>query len=274
MQVVTIAVYSFFAFCLIGRQFLNPEKGYKDHKVDLYVPVYTLLQFFFYTGWLKVRHVILSTWIQVYSVFMHFKLSIHFWRQIHFFSIKLLTIHKNNFAYNVPYCSQGTVKSLFYLIGIQLTLDLSSQFNLVNIHNKVLYVLQFIGSGGDHQSIWWGWWRLWDKPANRQKHSGCPLKYSSCLKKMLEWYHFDSVFIFWRCPCWLWMICTRIWHQWWETNTGQRGIFPFLTLCQQHQRPSNQPTKDLLLTLGKTSMWNVARCHKSLWFSCHVQLSV
>lgn len=55
MQVVTIAVYSFFAFCVIGRQFLNPEKGYKDHKLDMYVPVFTLLQFFFYTGWLKVR---------------------------------------------------------------------------------------------------------------------------------------------------------------------------------------------------------------------------
>ena len=53
-QVVTVAVYSFFAFCLIGRQFLNPMKGYKDHKIDLYVPVFTLLQFFFYVGWLKV----------------------------------------------------------------------------------------------------------------------------------------------------------------------------------------------------------------------------
>lgn len=55
VQVVTIAVYSFFAFCVIGRQFLNPEKGYKDHKIDMYVPVFTLMQFFFYTGWLKVR---------------------------------------------------------------------------------------------------------------------------------------------------------------------------------------------------------------------------
>lgn len=54
MQVVTIAVYSFFGFCVIGRQFLNPEKGYKDHKLDMYVPVFTLLQFFFYSGWLKV----------------------------------------------------------------------------------------------------------------------------------------------------------------------------------------------------------------------------
>uniref|UniRef100_A0A3Q3QVK8 Bestrophin homolog n=1 Tax=Monopterus albus TaxID=43700 RepID=A0A3Q3QVK8_MONAL len=59
-QVVTIAVYSFFAFCAIGRQFLNPEKGYKDHKLDMYVPVFTLLQFFFYTGWLKVGELIIN----------------------------------------------------------------------------------------------------------------------------------------------------------------------------------------------------------------------
>uniref|UniRef100_A0A3Q3GN62 Bestrophin homolog n=1 Tax=Labrus bergylta TaxID=56723 RepID=A0A3Q3GN62_9LABR len=59
-QVVTLAVYSFFAFCVIGRQFLNPEKGYKDHKLDLYVPVFTLLQFFFYTGWLKVGELIIN----------------------------------------------------------------------------------------------------------------------------------------------------------------------------------------------------------------------
>ncbi|XP_077580610.1 bestrophin-4 [Stigmatopora nigra] len=59
-QVVTLAVYSFFALCVIGRQFLNPEKGYKDHKLDLYVPFITLLQFFFYAGWLKVGEVIIN----------------------------------------------------------------------------------------------------------------------------------------------------------------------------------------------------------------------
>ncbi|XP_035025483.1 bestrophin-4 [Hippoglossus stenolepis] len=59
-QVVTIAVYSYFAFCLIGRQFLNPEKGYKNHNLDMYVPVFTLLQFFFYTGWLKVGELIIN----------------------------------------------------------------------------------------------------------------------------------------------------------------------------------------------------------------------
>ncbi|KAL4608246.1 bestrophin-4 [Arapaima gigas] len=59
-QVVTLAVYSFFAFCLIGRQFLNPTKGYRGHNLDMYVPVFTLLQFFFYAGWLKVGEQIIN----------------------------------------------------------------------------------------------------------------------------------------------------------------------------------------------------------------------
>ncbi|NXM21865.1 BEST2 protein, partial [Ploceus nigricollis] len=53
-QVVTIAVYTFFLTCLVGRQFLDPAQGYAGHELDLGVPVFTLLQFFFYVGWLKV----------------------------------------------------------------------------------------------------------------------------------------------------------------------------------------------------------------------------
>lgn len=53
-QVVTVAVYSFFLACLLGRQFLNPIKGYPGHELDFIVPVFTFLQFFFYVGWLKV----------------------------------------------------------------------------------------------------------------------------------------------------------------------------------------------------------------------------
>ncbi|XP_051827584.1 bestrophin-2 [Antechinus flavipes] len=59
-QVVTIAVYSFFLACLIGRQFLDPTKGYKNHNMDLCVPVFTLLQFFFYVGWLKVAEQLIN----------------------------------------------------------------------------------------------------------------------------------------------------------------------------------------------------------------------
>lgn len=49
LQVVTLAVYTFFFACLIGRQF------HAGSDLDLYVPVFTLLQFFFYAGWLKVQ---------------------------------------------------------------------------------------------------------------------------------------------------------------------------------------------------------------------------
>lgn len=59
-QVVTIAVYSYFLACLIGRQFLDPAQGYKDHNLDLFVPVFTLLQFFFYAGWLKVAEQLIN----------------------------------------------------------------------------------------------------------------------------------------------------------------------------------------------------------------------
>ncbi|XP_063305654.1 bestrophin-2 [Pelobates fuscus] len=59
-QVVTIAVYSFFLTCLIGRQFLETKQGYAGHDLDLYVPVFTLLQFFFYAGWLKVAEQLIN----------------------------------------------------------------------------------------------------------------------------------------------------------------------------------------------------------------------
>ncbi|MFT7806967.1 bestrophin-2-like [Arapaima gigas] len=59
-QVVTVAVYSFFLACLIGRQFLDPTQGYPGHDLDLYLPIFTLLQFFFYAGWLKVAEQLIN----------------------------------------------------------------------------------------------------------------------------------------------------------------------------------------------------------------------
>nr|XP_023410420.1 bestrophin-4 [Loxodonta africana] len=71
-QVVTIAVYSFFALSLIGRQFVEPEAGAAEPQepgqepapalgdLDMYVPLTTLLQFFFYAGWLKVAEQIIN----------------------------------------------------------------------------------------------------------------------------------------------------------------------------------------------------------------------
>ncbi|XP_033932899.1 bestrophin-3-like [Pseudochaenichthys georgianus] len=59
-QVVTLAVYTFFFACLIGRQFLDPAQGHQGHDLDIYVPVFTLLQFFFYSGWLKVAEQLIN----------------------------------------------------------------------------------------------------------------------------------------------------------------------------------------------------------------------
>ncbi|XP_041936762.1 bestrophin-3-like [Alosa sapidissima] len=59
-QVVTLAVYTFFVACLIGRQFLDSSQGYPGHDLDLYVPIFTLLQFFFYSGWLKVAEQLIN----------------------------------------------------------------------------------------------------------------------------------------------------------------------------------------------------------------------
>ncbi|XP_078612931.1 bestrophin-4-like [Branchiostoma floridae x Branchiostoma japonicum] len=59
-QVVTVAVYTFFLSCLMGRQYLDPAQGYESHEVDLYVPAFTILQMFFYMGWLKVAEQLIN----------------------------------------------------------------------------------------------------------------------------------------------------------------------------------------------------------------------
>lgn len=72
-QVVTLAVYSFFITTVMGRQWLEkplverlttakqsgsspPNYNY----IDLYFPVFTTLQFFFYMGWLKVAESLIN----------------------------------------------------------------------------------------------------------------------------------------------------------------------------------------------------------------------
>ena len=58
MQVVTMATYSFFIACLFGRQWVdnvgNPMTSATT--ADYYFPFWTVLQFFFYMGLLKVGH--------------------------------------------------------------------------------------------------------------------------------------------------------------------------------------------------------------------------
>ena len=66
-QVVTLATYLFFIFTIIGRQKIDGYQGDKRMPsgrivldIDLYVPVYTVLQFFFYMGLLKVAEQLIN----------------------------------------------------------------------------------------------------------------------------------------------------------------------------------------------------------------------
>jgi hypothetical protein len=54
--VVTIATYSFFLAALVGRQYVEERSKSYQMEVDIYVPVFTILQFFFYMGLLKVSY--------------------------------------------------------------------------------------------------------------------------------------------------------------------------------------------------------------------------
>ena len=71
-QVVTLATYLFFIFTLIGRQKIQGfgvrDSG-KDVRmasgripidIDLYIPIFTVLQFFFYMGLLKVAEQLIN----------------------------------------------------------------------------------------------------------------------------------------------------------------------------------------------------------------------
>ena len=61
-----MAVYGFFLSCLFGRQYLvnvAPPNGTETtfgEEFDGVIPVYTLLQFFFYMGWLKVAEQLIN----------------------------------------------------------------------------------------------------------------------------------------------------------------------------------------------------------------------
>uniref|UniRef100_T1JH91 Bestrophin homolog n=1 Tax=Strigamia maritima TaxID=126957 RepID=T1JH91_STRMM len=60
-QVVTLATYSFFIACIVGRQYVDGgNDSLAKNKVDLYVPIFTLLQFFFYMGLLKVAEALIN----------------------------------------------------------------------------------------------------------------------------------------------------------------------------------------------------------------------
>ncbi|XP_034109379.2 bestrophin-4 [Drosophila albomicans] len=60
-QVVTLACYSFFLCAIMGHQWVDTEKSPSSQNVIFkYFPVLTILQFFFYMGWLKVAESLIN----------------------------------------------------------------------------------------------------------------------------------------------------------------------------------------------------------------------
>ena len=60
-QVVTLAVYSYLLATVMGSQFVDSADGSEAAGgFDLYIPIFTFLQFFFYMGWLKVSFSLMS----------------------------------------------------------------------------------------------------------------------------------------------------------------------------------------------------------------------
>lgn len=62
-QVVTLAVYSYFGTSVMGQQWTElkmPDNSGYLNKIDVYFPIFTLLNFFFYMGWLKVAESLIN----------------------------------------------------------------------------------------------------------------------------------------------------------------------------------------------------------------------
>jgi len=81
-QIVTLSVHIYFGVALLGRQHLTPTRyvgaagdyvkvaqgtagsvnlvGYDDSILDFYVPIFTILQYIFYFGWLQVAKTLIN----------------------------------------------------------------------------------------------------------------------------------------------------------------------------------------------------------------------
>ncbi|EDW70569.1 bestrophin-4 [Drosophila virilis] len=60
-QVVTLATYTFFLCRVIGQQWIdNPHSRTAGNRIDQYFPIMTILEFFFYMGWLKVAESLIN----------------------------------------------------------------------------------------------------------------------------------------------------------------------------------------------------------------------
>uniref|UniRef100_A0A146MHT0 Bestrophin homolog n=1 Tax=Lygus hesperus TaxID=30085 RepID=A0A146MHT0_LYGHE len=59
-QVVTIATYSYFIIAVMGRQYISSSPKSHQIEIDIYIPVFTILQFLFFMGLLKVAEQLIN----------------------------------------------------------------------------------------------------------------------------------------------------------------------------------------------------------------------
>ncbi|VVC36988.1 Hypothetical protein CINCED_3A015536 [Cinara cedri] len=59
-QVVTIATYSFFFTAVVGRQYVEGSSKMLQTEIDVYIPVFTIVQFLFFMGLLKVAEQLIN----------------------------------------------------------------------------------------------------------------------------------------------------------------------------------------------------------------------
>ena len=59
-QTVTLAVYFYFTAALFGAQWVNPTSKPPYARLDMFFPIFTMLQFAFYVGWLKVAETLIN----------------------------------------------------------------------------------------------------------------------------------------------------------------------------------------------------------------------
>ncbi|KAH8360858.1 hypothetical protein KR084_009529 [Drosophila pseudotakahashii] len=59
-QVVTVATYSFFLFSVLGQQWMENHSDPEGTSIRRWFPILTILQFFFYMGWLKVAESLIN----------------------------------------------------------------------------------------------------------------------------------------------------------------------------------------------------------------------
>lgn len=58
-QVVTLAVYTYFAAAIFGHQYIEKHSSSDNNSINYYFPVFSMLEFFFFMGWLKVAETLI-----------------------------------------------------------------------------------------------------------------------------------------------------------------------------------------------------------------------